>query len=72
MDQTQTTTWRRTATGGWLSPDGRWRVRGPIFGKAMYWLYHDGGRYTPTGRYDDVVNFPSARQARQYADARMA
>ena len=56
--------WRRTATG-WVSTDGRWRVRGPIMGQKMFWLYRVGfGRFTPTGRYEDVVSFPTAAQAK--------
>lgn len=61
-------TWRRTATG-WVSDDGQWRVRGPIFGQLMFWLYRQGSRYTPTGRYDDAVQFRTAAQARAYANA---
>jgi len=34
----------------------------------MFWLYHDHNRYAPTGRYDDVVSFHSARDAMRYAD----
>jgi hypothetical protein len=35
----------------------------------LYWLYRNGSRYTPTGRYDDAVSFPSAPAARAYAIA---
>ncbi len=58
--------WTRTATAGWTMHDGvsRWTIRGPIMGKPMFWLYRDNTRFTPTGRYDDVVSFKTAREAR--------
>lgn len=60
--------WRRCGTG-WVSADGAWRVRGPLMGKAMFWLYRVGsGRFTPTGRYEDAVNFKSAAAAKRYAE----
>ena len=61
------TKWARRAIGGWCR--GPWTVR-PIIGarRPMFWLYHDHNRYAPTGRYDDVVSFHSARDAMRYAD----
>jgi hypothetical protein len=61
--------WTQTATGGWTSHDGlcRWTIRGPIMGKPMFWLYRDGARFTPSGRYDDVVSFTTARKAKAFA-----
>ena len=58
-------TWRRSLDG-WVSSDGRWRIRGPIMGQRMYWLYWDGTRYTPTGRYADSVHFTSVQGARAF------
>ena len=57
--------WSKTATG-WTAHDGlcRWTIRGPIMGKPMFWLYRDGSRFTPTGRYDDVVSFTTVREAK--------
>lgn len=62
--------WTRTATGGWTAHDGtcRWTVRGPIMGKPMFWLYRDGCRFTPTGRYDNVVSFRTAQDAKNKAE----
>lgn len=53
-------TWQRTALGDWLSADGRWRVRGPLMGKRMFWLFLNGARYTPTGRFEDAPSFATA------------
>ncbi len=66
--------WIRTATGNWLSEDRKWLIRGPIFGKPMYWLYDaiNHCRYTPTGKYDDVVNFPSLKEAKYKASKEAA
>jgi hypothetical protein len=64
--------WRRAPRAGpqgWVSEDGRWSVRGPIHGRPMFWLYRDNQRYTPTGRFDDAVSFPTAREAKAYAEA---
>ena len=65
---TERTTWKRTATGNWLSSDGRWLIRGPIFGKPMYWLYDaiNHCRFTPTGKHDDSVSFTTLRDAKKY------
>lgn len=61
--------WNRGATGDWVSEDGKWRVRGPIMSRPMYWLYAVGvGRYTPTGKYEDAVSFVSATKAKRYAE----
>lgn len=59
--------WRKTAQGNYVSPDGAWKLRKITFGlgrrggKVMWWLYNGKThtRYTPTGKYDDAVNFPS-------------
>jgi hypothetical protein len=66
--------WRRTAMGGWITEDGRWGIRGPIFGKAMFWVYWrsadalSASRYTPTGKYDDAVSFPTAAAAKEFVE----
>ena len=61
--------WRKTAVGGWVTTDGRWIIRGPIFGKKMYWIYgpypKHSGRYTPTGRYDDCVSVSTVSEAKE-------
>jgi hypothetical protein len=62
--------WLRTADGYTLMHGGhRWRVRGPILGKPMFWLYRDGSRYTPTGDFEDALNFASARAAMAFVEA---
>lgn len=63
--------WTRTAFG-WTGHNGlcRWAVRGPIMGKPMFWLYREGSRFTPTGRFADVVSFKTAREAKKYATQR--
>lgn len=57
--------WIKTAFG-WSMCDGvcRWTIRGPIMGKPMYWLYKNGSRFTPTGRYVDVVSCTTVREAK--------
>ena len=70
--------WRRTSTGGWISEDGVWKVRGPIFGFSMYWLYYNplapkgkgaGQRYLrEEGNYDSAVSFRSAGAAKKFAE----
>lgn len=60
--------WKRRAVGGWTSSDGAWTVRGPMFGKPMFWLYYQNHRYTPTGRYDDAVRFNTAAAAKKCAE----
>lgn len=63
--------WRRDALGGWITLDGRWRIRGPIFGKPMFWLYRDGVRYLAApGNYDSAVSFPTRAKAQHFADER--
>lgn len=63
--------WKKTATGNWFSADGKWVIRGPIFGKPMYWLYDavHHCRYTPTGNYDDCLNFSSLKEAKKFIEA---
>lgn len=58
--------WTKTSTG-WTANDGiaRWTIRGPIIGISMFWLYRNGSRFTPTGRYDDVVSFTTTREAQR-------
>lgn len=58
--------WHRAAHGALRSSDGRWSIRGPIFGAPMFWLYRDGSRYTPTGRFEDAVHFATAADARRF------
>lgn len=58
--------WKRRAVGGWITEDGRWAIRGPIFGKRMYWLYHNNERYCPTGKYDSAVSFKSVPSAKRF------
>lgn len=58
----------RAGTNGWVS--GGWTVRGPLMGKAVYWLYKDGQRYTETGRYDDAPYFTTAAEAKAFAERR--
>lgn len=60
--------WIPTALGDFLSDDGQWRIRGPIWGKRMYWLYRNGSRYTPTGSYEDVANFTSLKVAQKFVE----
>jgi len=63
-----TTDWSKSSDG-FVALDAhgdRWRIRGPIMGQRMYWLYFNGTRVTPTGRYNDVVNFASVRKAKAY------
>lgn len=60
--------WKKVLDG-WLSKNGKWRIRGPIMSKPMYWLIQTGvGRYTPTGKYEDVVSFTTLDAAKQYAE----
>ena len=63
--------WRKTADGGWLSPDGRWKVRNTSFLKPMFWLYdtRTHTRYTPTGKYEDAVHFATAAEAKRFAES---
>lgn len=65
--------WAKRATGGSVkSINGHaYATRGPIRmhdGSTMYWLYVDGSRYTPTGKYDDAVHFKTDREAQVFAD----
>lgn len=44
-----------------------WRIRGPIYGKPMFWLYRDGDRVCERpGDYDSAVHFTSIRDAHHY------
>lgn len=52
------------------SPHGRYMVRGPIFGKACWWLYLNSSRFTPTGRFEDALSFPTAAAAKRYVEGR--
>jgi len=59
--------WTKTKAG-WVSNDGRWRIRGPVFGRTEFWLYRVGaGRYTPSGHHDDAVAFATLAEAMHYA-----
>ena len=53
-------TWRR-ALDGWVSGDGRWRVRKV---QRVFWIYRDHQRFTPTGRFEDVLSYTSALAAK--------
>lgn len=57
--------WAKSPTG-WISDNGAWRIRGPIMGKPMYWLYLYGARYTPTNNYEDCVHFSSVQSAKRF------
>jgi hypothetical protein len=57
--------WRRSLDG-WTKDVAR--VRGPIMGKDMFWVYINGSRYTPTGHFEDAVSFATGAAARAYAD----
>jgi hypothetical protein len=62
--------WVKAPTG-WLrwTRLGRWRIRGPIWGKPMYWLYLNGSRVTATpGDYNTAVSFPTVAAAKRYVD----
>jgi len=67
--------WKKGATGDWISDDGTWRLR-LISGATpvMWWLYqraagsYGASRYTPTGRYDDAVNFTSAKEGMKFVE----
>ena len=64
--------WKKSPAGGWVSPSGSYSVRGPIMGQKMYWLYYRapgekaGSRWTPTGRYQDAVNFTTVKAAKAF------
>lgn len=68
-------TWRKMWSG-WLSADGHWHVRGPLYGQPMYWLYYTskpgthGSRVNETGSYADSLTFPTAAAAKKYAERR--
>ena len=56
---------------GWVSGD--WKVRrAPSFNRPLFWLYYRHARFTPTGRYDDAVSFPTAAAAKDFARAMAA
>jgi len=62
---------------GWLKSFdgwtwGEWRIRGPIFGRSMFWVYRAGSRYTPSGRFDDAVSFPSITLAKGFVLTQIA
>lgn len=63
-----TQSWRRRKVGGWITADGKWSIRGPIMGVTMWWLYRGNNRYSPTGKYDDAVNFSSVSSAKKFVD----
>lgn len=62
--QTTSKKWRRTFDG-WISGDGQWRVRGPMMGRRMFWLYHSGLRVRTGVGYDTAVHYQTAREAKQ-------
>lgn len=61
--------WRKAPTG-WVSADGKWRIRGPIMGKRVYWLYHVGGgrHLLNTNDYESAVQFRSVAAAKRYVE----
>jgi len=73
--------WRKcpnAGSHGWLSTDGRWKIRGPIWGKPMYWLYYNptpghggAGRFSETGHYEDSLSFPTASAAKKYVERKV-
>lgn len=61
--------WRkvpRLGRGGFISEDGKWTIKGPIFGKKMYWVYWKNMRYSTTGSYEDSVHFDSPKLAKAF------
>ena len=68
-----TKTWFTTPYGVGATIAGRRiSIRHITFGRGarkpdMWWLYIDGNRYSPTGDYDDAVNFDSLRAAQLFA-----
>jgi hypothetical protein len=56
--------WKRTAPDRLVSKDGRWMIRGPIYGMRLFWLYESGlgGRLTRRG-----PTFRTAAAAKRYA-----
>ena len=66
--------WKKRAVGGWITEDGKWSIRGPIYSKPMYWVYGPADRrgraerYTPSGKYDDAVNFKSVAAAKRFVE----
>lgn len=60
--------WRRRAVGGWITSDGKWTIRGPIWSKPMFWVYSGNLRYTPTGKHKDSVSFTSVRAAKTFVE----
>lgn len=66
LKQAASPEWKRCAVGGWITADGVWRIRGPIWGIQMYWVYNQHGRFTPTGKYNDCVSFVSVYSAKRF------
>lgn len=66
--------WRKDCMGGWITVDGRWRLRvAPSFRLPCWWLYGprprltvSASRYTPTGRYEDAVSFLSVKAGKEF------
>lgn len=54
---------------GFVSDNGNWRIRGPLFGKQIYWLYQGGQRHCAVaGEYDTAVSFDSLKAAKAFVD----
>lgn len=50
----------------------RWTIRQITFsalGRRTFWVYKNGSRYTPTGKYDDAVSFETLEAAKQLIEA---
>lgn len=63
--------WKKRAMGGWITDDGFWMIRGPIFGH-LYWIYSSKSqsRYSPTGEHEDAVSFKTLDSAKRYIKRR--
>lgn len=61
--------WKRSALGHVLTiGKDVWRIRGPIFGKSMYWVYFNHSRYNETGSYEDSIRFGTLRAAKRFVE----
>jgi len=60
--------WKK-ALDGYVSLDGVWKIRGPLFGKRIFWIYKNGQRFCETEKYDSAVSKPSLNQAKKYVQS---
>jgi hypothetical protein len=63
--------WITGALGNFVALFGgvRWTIRQVTFsaiGHRLFWVYRNGTRYTPTGKYDDAVSFDTLREAKEF------